>query len=95
MVAYVISQITITDPDAFKEYASRAPATVEKYGGKFIARGGKIVTLEGEEHTKRTVMMEFDSVETAEKWNKSPEYQEAKSFRENAADFSQIIVEGL
>ena len=48
MAAYVIANIQITDPDRYPEYASRVPQTIERHGGRYLARGGKVEVLEGE-----------------------------------------------
>lgn len=95
MSAYVIASIDVTDPETYKGYSERAPATIEKYGGRYLARGGETATLEGEGNTARKIIIEFDSVEAAKTWYDSPEYQEAKSRREGAAVASIIALEGV
>ena len=55
---------SINDQNALKDYAIKARAAVEKYNGKFLVRGGKKVTTEGEDW-KRTVVIEFPSFEDA------------------------------
>ena len=95
MPAYWVAHIDITNPDAYKEYASRAPAALEKYGAKFLARGGRQVTFEGDMAKERMVVLEFESLERAIECYNSPEYQEAKSHRDGAADFQLAIVESL
>jgi uncharacterized protein (DUF1330 family) len=47
MPGYVVAEVDITDPAAYEEYRKRVPATVEKYGGKYLVRGGAIETKEG------------------------------------------------
>ena len=41
MPAYVLAEIEITNPEGYKEYTKAVPATIEKYGGKFIHRGAR------------------------------------------------------
>ena len=81
MAAYVVGQVTVHDAEAYDEYRKRASVAVEKYGGRFLARGGRVLNLEGEEPTTRNVILEFDSLETIERWFNSPEYQDAKTYR--------------
>ena len=95
MSAYVIVRIAVTDPEAYEEYRKRAPATVEKFGGRFLARGGQTVTLEGDENGDRNVILEFDSVETIKRWYNSPEYQEAKGYRDNVSVGSFVAIDGV
>ena len=47
MAAYVIATLEITDPQEFEEYRNMVPPTIEKYGGKYLVRGGKMEKLEG------------------------------------------------
>lgn len=95
MVAYVIADLEITDPDAFAEYSRRVPEVIARYGGTYLARGGQVASLEGDWRPKRVVVMRFDSVERAKGWWSSPEYEELKQLRQHSAIVSQVIVEGL
>ena len=79
---------------AYQEYAKRTPAANEKYGGRFIARGGRSVTLEGDLTPGRIVVVEFPKLERIEELYNSPEYQEAKAFRKGAATARFLAVEG-
>lgn len=92
--AYIVSRVTVTDPDAYAEYASRAPEAMRLYGARVLARGGAAETLEGEGRP-RNVILEFDSMEAARAYWNSPEYQHARSFRKDAAAFDMILVEGV
>jgi uncharacterized protein (DUF1330 family) len=95
MTAYVVVDIKITDPDKYEAYKKLAPPAVEAYGGKYIARGGRTVTLEGGWEPDRLVILQFDSVEQAEAWWKSEEYAAAKMLRHGSADSRMVILEGL
>ena len=94
MAAYVIGNIEITEPAAFREYRNRVGATVEQYGGKFVVRGGKVDSKEGDWQPRLLVMLEFPSLEQAERWYNSPEYKPLIAIRENAARTQLIIAEG-
>ncbi len=91
---YWIARVNIKDSEAFKKYASNAKLAIEKYGGKYVARGGKFSVLEGKHDFERNVVVEFDSVEKAQECYNSKEYQEAKSYRDGKADFNAIVIEG-
>lgn len=94
MPAYIIAMVKITDPEKYQEYAKRAGPANAKHGSKFLVRGGKETTLEGDIPFDRIVVSEFPDVEAAKKFYHSPEYQEARKHRLGAADFHMIIVEG-
>ena len=95
MPAYVLNDMEITDPALFEEYKKLSPATVAQYGGRFLARGGRTETLEGDWSPKRLVILEFPSVEQARAWADSPEYAPAKRLRQRAAKSNLIVVEGV
>ena len=91
---YWVARVSIDDNKAFSDYASRAKLAIEKFGGRYIARGGKFFVIEGKHDFDRNVIVEFPNVRKAEDCYNSQEYQEAKSFRSGKADFHAIIIEG-
>ena len=95
MPAYLIARIHVTDPEKYRAYMALSPAAIEKYGGRFLARGGEIATLEGEPEERRVVIVEFPSLEAARTFYDSPEYREARAAREGAAEAQFFVVEGL
>ena len=95
MAAYVIANIQITDPDRYPEYASRVPRTIERHGGRYLARGGKVEVLEGEWEPQRLVILEFESMERLREWYDSPEYASLKQLREEVTVSQLVVVEGL
>lgn len=95
MPAYMIGRVEVTDLDKWKEYAAAAGPATEKFGGKYIARGGALEGLENhEDEGKRVVIVEFKDMETAQAWYQSPEYQAAKALREGAGFARFMIVDG-
>jgi len=94
MPAYVIAEIDITDPEAYKEYQVAVPATVDKYGGRFLVRGGRIVAKDGGWDPKRVIVIQFPSIEAAEKWYHSAEYAPLLDIRLKATKSRLIITEG-
>jgi uncharacterized protein (DUF1330 family) len=94
MPAYILAQINVTDPAKYQEYAKLAGPATQKYGGRFLVRGGAKTTMEGDIPYSRIVINEFPDVEAAKKFYNSVEYQAAKQKRLGAADFNMVIVEG-
>ena len=94
MAAYVIGEIEVTDQATYDDYRKQVPATVAKYGGRFIMRGGKVETLEGGWAPKRIVALEFPSMEQAQKWYRSAEYAPLIKLRQKASRGKLILVEG-
>ena len=95
MTAFVIVDIKVHDPETYENYKSLVPASVEAYGGRFIARGGATESLEGDWAPERIVMLEFPSLERARRWWASPEYSEAKAIRMRTAHTRMIATEGV
>lgn len=95
MSAYIIVRIDVTDPHLLKEYQKVAPEIVDKYDGKFIARGGETITLEGTEERRKIVLLEFPTLNRAKEFFDSNEYQEAIKLREDIARFEMVAIEGV
>jgi len=62
MPAYFIVDNEVIDPTGFEEYRKQVPGTVEKYGGKFLVRGGQVQTLEGDWKPERIVVTELKAL---------------------------------
>lgn len=95
MAAYMIARISVTDWDKYSEYIKVTPGIIAKFGGRFIARGGETVTLEGPEEKWRVVVVEFPDLEKAKEFYYSPEYTDAKKIREGAALAQFVAIDGL
>jgi uncharacterized protein (DUF1330 family) len=95
MPAYVIVNAEISDPEAMQEYFAGAPATVARYGGAYLARGGAIDVVEGDWAPTRVTILKFDSAAQARKWLDSPEYRPLRLIREKAAKTKTLVIEGL
>jgi uncharacterized protein (DUF1330 family) len=95
MAAYIIVDLEITDPVNYDEYKKVAGATVERYGGKYLVRGGACETLEGNWQPKRIVVLEFPSAERAKAWLNSSEYAEPRKMRHRTAKTRMIMVDGV
>jgi uncharacterized protein (DUF1330 family) len=95
MSAYIIVEIEVTDPAGYEKYKSLAGSTVEKYGGKYIVRGGKTEVLEGDWQPKRIVVLEFPTMERAKEWLNCEEYREPRKMRHATANTRMIVVDGV
>ena len=92
MGALWIAHVTVSDEEAYKKYAVGATEAIAAHGGKFIARGGRFVQLEGKER-QRNVVARFPDVDTAEKCYHSDAYQTALSYARGASERELMIVE--
>lgn len=91
--AYWIVRVSISQPNRYPDYLAAARPAFEKFGAKFIVRGGPFELMEGEAR-ERNVVVEFADRETAVACYRSTEYQTAKAIRQEIADADFIIVDG-
>ena len=94
MKGYWITLCHVTDSETYGEYIKLAGPAIQKYGGKFLARGGEQVKYEGSSYD-RTVVVEFDSLETAKNAYESDDYKEALKFSSKSANRHVVVVEAL
>ena len=94
MSAYVIGEIDVTDPAVYEDYRKQVLAVVTKYGGRFLVRGGTVDSKEGGWAPKRIVVLEFPSMEQAQKWYHSADYAPLIKLRQKASKGKLILVEG-
>jgi uncharacterized protein (DUF1330 family) len=95
MPAYAISDVTFRDAAAIESYRSRAAASIVQHGGRYLARGGAIETLEGDWRPANLIIVEFPDMARARAWYRSPEYAAALQFRDAALSRNLILVEGM
>jgi len=95
MSAYIIADVEITDPVRYAEYVKVVPATIARYGGRFVVRGGRTETLEGPWSPKRVVVLEFPTFERAKEWWASQDYSAPRALRQSASISRLIVVQGV
>jgi uncharacterized protein (DUF1330 family) len=95
MPAYILARIRVTDPQRFEQYRAAVPAVIAQYGGRYIVRGGEVTALEGTPEGRRLVVIEFPTLEAAQRFWHSSEYAQAKQLREEAAQAEVVLVPGV
>lgn len=95
MPAYAIARVDIEDWEQYQHYLKAVPAVIQKFGGKVIARGMDVVTLEGPAESRRIVILEFPSLERIKEFYHSAEYQQVKKLREGVSTGQLIALEGI
>ncbi len=94
MAVYFICTMSIHDPEIYRKYTALTPATLARYGGKFLTRGDAVQTVEGPAFTERMVIIEFADRETALAWYHDADYQSAAAFRRLASSGRMILQAG-
>jgi uncharacterized protein (DUF1330 family) len=95
MPAFVIANVTVTDPERYEEYKRLVPESIAAHGGKYLARGGGVQVLEGSWEPRRLVILEFPTAEQARAWWNSSAYAPAKAIRRATAQADLVLVEGV
>ena len=95
MPAYIIGRIEVTDWSRYREYTRITPAIIARFGGRFIARGSEVFTLEGAHETRRVVILEFPTLAKAKEFFGSAEYAEARKLRTGAAAAEFLALDGV
>jgi len=90
---YWIVRADITDPEAYKNYVAANAEPLARHGARFLVRGGEADLREGDARA-RNVVVEFPSVEAARACYDDAGYQRAIRFRDGAATFDFIVIEG-
>ena len=91
---YIIGQITITNAENYKAYASSTEQIIKKFGGKYLVRGGEQEIKEGNPSGNRNVVVEFESTERANAFYNSKEYAKIIDIRKDNSEGYFVIIEG-
>jgi uncharacterized protein (DUF1330 family) len=94
MKGYLIANIDVRDLSAFEEYRQKVSPLITHFGGRYLVRGGKVNNLEGNLALKRLVVLEFPSLEEAQRFYDSPEYKPLLDLRSRSTLSDVVIVEG-
>lgn len=95
MAAYVIARQEVTGPVLFDEYARGMAELIPASNGKFLARGGAAERVVGDQEPHRVVIIEFESLEAAQAYTRSAEYQRLGEIRDRSCNATVIIVDGV
>ena len=95
MAGFVIIDVDITDAERYGEFMENVTATVEAHGGKFAVRGGAFDVIEGNWTPNRLALLEFGSVEDANTWLASPEYNALNELRTSSSNINMVVVDGV
>ncbi|MGA3037576.1 MAG: DUF1330 domain-containing protein [Vulcanimicrobiaceae bacterium] len=95
MKAYIIADIEIKSEADYVKYRDAVPAVIEKYGGRYLARGGSPQALEGSWSPTRVVILEFPDMESLQKFYHSGDYAPLITLRQAASKGSMICLQGV
>jgi uncharacterized protein (DUF1330 family) len=91
---YWIVRVSVNNAERYPDYLAAARLAFEKFGARFVVRGGRFEAMEGTSR-ERNVVVEFKDFATALACYRSPEYEAAKAIRNANADADFVIIEGV
>ena len=94
--AFTIVEIDVTNEEGFtKEYAPIAGKALMDAAAKFLARGGKTVSIEGEPPKKPVVVQQWENVDKAQAGFTSDAYKEGRKIGDKYAKFRIFALEAV
>lgn len=94
MPAYLVAQIDVHDPAEFEEYRTHVAPVVKAYGGRYMVRTDRSVLLEGAKPRTRLVILEFPSMDAAQRFYGSADYAPLLQRRQASATSDIMLAEG-
>jgi uncharacterized protein (DUF1330 family) len=95
-MAYVVAHNLVKDAEGFtKEFAPAMAKATQQAGGRYLARGGKVVAVNANGPEPRIVIIQFDNLEKAQAFADSPEAKAAWALGRKYGSFQDYIVEGV
>ncbi len=95
MAAYIIADVTVTDPEQMAKYREWSTKAMQEHGAEVLVRGGEFEVLEGPWTPSRIVLLKFADRSAAKAFYNSQTYQHAKSLREQAGIMRMVVVDGI
>ena len=93
---YYVAEVNVKNLEAYqKEYAPKAQAIIKKHGGKLLAAGQNVTSIEGAPPAPRVAIQQWESMEKILAWRNSAEYKEARKIGEKYATFRSFAVVGM
>ncbi|MDC3093041.1 DUF1330 domain-containing protein [Paracoccaceae bacterium] len=94
MKGYLFGQITISDKSQYKLYDSKIGNVIEEFGGKYLVKGGLQMVKEGHPSFQRDVLVEFQDIETAQRFFSSQQFKEISEFRKAGSTGFLLLLNG-
>lgn len=95
MTGYAIARLrNVQLGEGIATYLKRIDATLEPHGGRFLIHGGAPAVKEGA-WDGDLIVIAFPSVEDAERWYASEEYQAILPLRTANSDGDAVIIPGV
>ena len=97
MAAYLMADVVPDDMEAYRAsgYLEAVPRIAARFGGRYLARGGELVQLEGDWQPRRMIIIAFPCMDDLKAWYASEEYAPWRELRRGMSDSRLVAVDGL
>jgi uncharacterized protein (DUF1330 family) len=95
MSAYILADVTVTDPARMAAYREWSTKAMQEHGAEVLVRGGEFEVLEGGWTPGRLVVLRFPDRAAAKAFYASDTYTHARTLRENAGVMRMVVVDGI
>jgi uncharacterized protein (DUF1330 family) len=95
VTAYIIADVTVTDPEKMAEYRQWSTRAAQEHGAEFLVRGGAFEVLEGPWTPGRLVVMRFPDRAAAKTFYDSETYRHGRAIRRDAGIMRMVLVDGV
>jgi uncharacterized protein (DUF1330 family) len=95
MSVYLVIESRVRDAASYDQYIQLVTPMVERFGGRYLVRGGKVTPLGQQWSPERMIILEFPAEENVWEWLSSVAYQKIAPLREEGADTKAILLEGI
>ena len=92
--AYLVAHIRVHDKEGYEKFRAMSGPAISQYGGKVLIRNPAADHREGNLRGT-TIVIEFESMDSAKRFYESDEYTAARKTREMAAETDLLLVEGI
>jgi uncharacterized protein (DUF1330 family) len=92
---YMLIEITIHEPELYAQYVEQVSAVVERHGGQYLARGGKVTVLSGDWHPERVILIAFPTLDDLCACLSSAAYRALAPLRERSTSSRAVAIEGV
>jgi uncharacterized protein (DUF1330 family) len=92
---YSVAEIDILDQAAYSTYVPKAQAAIKEAGGRILAAGGTVTTIEGDPPKSRVVIQQWDSLEKYQAYRNSAVFKDLLPLRKKVANWHTFVVEGV
>jgi len=93
---YYIAEVEVTNLEGYaKDFLPRDEANIKAFGGRILATGPNVATIEGDPPKSRVVLLVWENIENLQSWRNAPQSRDIQVIGHKYAKFRSFTVEGV